>query len=144
MSPHRYKRAVDSMAAAAGRAMCWDEHADEMAEAIEITTPEIVLWWVRSVLNMEQAEIAALMGVSQRQWSRYETGRSGFPKRKWYDILRLVVAIAGGVMPYRRVGNRVEKYEDGRWKLVKNHESARKAQKHVTALRINVEAKEKK
>lgn len=46
-------------------------------------------------------------------------------------------------MPYRRVGTTVEKKEGGKWVTVKTHPSVKKAEKHLTALNINVTAKEK-
>lgn len=110
---------------------------------IAATTEPVIIRWLRRDLGMTQEEAGLVFGVSRRQWCRYENGVSKFPKRRWVDIMRLFVALRGDIMPYRRQGKRVEKYEGGRWKLVKEHPSKVKAAKHLTALRINVESKEK-
>lgn len=47
-------------------------------------------------------------------------------------------------MPYKRQGRTVYVKRGGRWVAETTHPTAAKAQAHVTALRINVEAKEKK
>lgn len=41
-------------------------------------------------------------------------------------------------MPYRLSGNCVEVHKDGRWRLLKRHQSAEKARRHLAALKINV------
>lgn len=43
-------------------------------------------------------------------------------------------------MPYRREGSVVYVKKNDRWEVLKRHSSAEKAQKHLTALNINVEA----
>ena len=44
-------------------------------------------------------------------------------------------------MPYRRVGTTVEVKKGVNWETVKKHPSVRLAEKHLMALRINVEGK---
>jgi hypothetical protein len=47
-------------------------------------------------------------------------------------------------MPYKTTGKTVWVQRDGRWRVLKTHESAAKAKRHLTALRVNVEAKERR
>ena len=44
-------------------------------------------------------------------------------------------------MPYKRVGKKVMVKKLGRWQALKTHPSEEKAQKHLIALKINVEHK---
>jgi len=44
-------------------------------------------------------------------------------------------------MPYRRQGKKVQIKKLGRWETLKRHESVQRAEEHLAALRINVEAK---
>jgi hypothetical protein len=46
-------------------------------------------------------------------------------------------------MPYRLEGNCVQVNKDGKWQNLKCHDSSIKARKHLVALKINVESKEK-
>jgi len=46
-------------------------------------------------------------------------------------------------MPYKRISSTVYKLKNREWVVVKKHPDELKAQRHLTALRINVEAKEK-
>ena len=45
-------------------------------------------------------------------------------------------------MPYRRVDTRVQVQKHGKWETLKTHPTVRAAEKHLVALRINVEHKE--
>ena len=44
-------------------------------------------------------------------------------------------------MPYKAVGNWVMVYKGGKWNKLKQHASAKKAQKHAQALNINAHRK---
>jgi hypothetical protein len=46
-------------------------------------------------------------------------------------------------MPYKAVGTRVLVHRDGRWRVLKVHDTAEQARKHAAALNINVHRKGK-
>lgn len=47
-------------------------------------------------------------------------------------------------MPYKRVGSKVYKNENGKWKLVGKSTSPRKAEKYLTKLRMLTHGESKK
>lgn len=46
----------------------------------------------RRFMGMTQVEIAEIFGVSKRQWGRYETGKTPFPRRYLFELLSVHLA----------------------------------------------------